>query len=94
VLGLDTATTPTLGESERIYLAGYLAALQAIPVQGQPVLPESAPLSDRAQAWVNGLLAGMYSRAAETPTAPADSGARVITVLWASQTGTAEELAT
>lgn len=94
VLGLDTATTPTLGESERIYLAGYLAALQAIPVQGQPVLPESAPLSDRARSWVNGLLAGMYSRATETPTAPADSGARAITVLWASQTGTAEELAT
>ncbi|WP_040722336.1 bifunctional nitrate reductase/sulfite reductase flavoprotein subunit alpha [Nocardia veterana] len=98
VLGLDNALAPTLSEAERIYLGGYLAALQSIPVRGQPVLPESAPLSERSRWWVDGLLAGMYSRAGATETNPASaqpSGtvARPVTVLWASQTGTAEELA-
>ncbi|NKY46492.1 molybdopterin-dependent oxidoreductase [Nocardia cerradoensis] len=114
MLGLDSASAPTLSEAERIYLGGYLAALQSLPVQGQPVLPESAPLSDRSRWWIDGLLAGMYSRAADSPpgadyppgadsppggtaaapsAAPAGPQRRPVTVLWASQTGTAEELA-
>ncbi|MCM6774925.1 bifunctional nitrate reductase/sulfite reductase flavoprotein subunit alpha [Nocardia sp. CDC159] len=93
MLGLDTATPPTLSESERIYLGGYLAALRSLPVREVPVLPESAPLSARTRLWVDGLLAGMYSRAGEMDTPATDSAARAITVLWASQTGTAEELA-
>ncbi|MGW0183787.1 flavodoxin domain-containing protein, partial [Nocardia sp. NPDC003345] len=90
-LGLDTAATPTLSETERIYLGGYLAALHSIPVAGQPVLPESAPLSSRSRVWVDGLLAGMYSRAAMNADTEPESPA--VTVLWASQTGTAEEFA-
>ncbi|MBO0854981.1 MAG: nitrate reductase, partial [Nocardia sp.] len=43
MLGLETGPAPTLSETERIYLGGYLAALQSLPVQGQPVLPEGAP---------------------------------------------------
>ncbi|MFF0489674.1 molybdopterin-dependent oxidoreductase [Nocardia sp. NPDC004068] len=94
VLGLDAASTPTLGEHERIYLSGYLAALQQLPVRGQPVLPDSAPLPERSRLWINGLLAGMYSRATEPDASPSESAAgEAITVLWASQTGTAEELA-
>ncbi|WP_454198541.1 molybdopterin-dependent oxidoreductase [Nocardia sp. Marseille-Q1738] len=95
VLGLDSGTAPTLSETERIYLSGYLAALQALPVTGQPVLPESAPMSAQSRLWVDGLLAGMYSRGTAVPvTAPsAGAAARAITVLWASQTGTAEEFA-
>ncbi len=95
VLGLDSGTAPTLSETERIYLSGYLAALQALPVTGQPMLPESAPMSAHTRLWVDGLLAGMYSRDTAVPvTAPsAGATARVITVLWASQTGTAEEFA-
>ncbi|MFC4375798.1 molybdopterin-dependent oxidoreductase [Nocardia halotolerans] len=97
LLGLDAGTAPTLSEAERIYLGGYLAALQSFPVVGQPVLPETAPLSTQSRLWVDGLLAGMYSRA--TTIAPASSGDAVpttapVTVLWASQTGNAEELAT
>ncbi|WP_063051698.1 bifunctional nitrate reductase/sulfite reductase flavoprotein subunit alpha [Nocardia arthritidis] len=94
-LGLDSGTAPTLSETERIYLSGYLAALQALPVTGQPVLPDSAPMSAHSRLWVDGLLAGMYSRGAAGP-APAGveaAAARAITVLWASQTGTAEEFA-
>ncbi|MEC3919537.1 molybdopterin-dependent oxidoreductase [Nocardia sp. CDC160] len=112
MLGLESATAPTLSEVERIYLGGYLAALQSLPVTGVPVLPPTAPISDRSRAWVDGLLSGMYSRAAQTvsPTiAPGPStdgvgfsgsdaanppaATRTVTVLWASQTGTAEDLA-
>ncbi|MEV5836471.1 bifunctional nitrate reductase/sulfite reductase flavoprotein subunit alpha [Nocardia sp. NPDC052112] len=98
MLGLDAGTAPTLSETERIYLAGYLSALQSIPVTGQPVLPESAPLAGNSRLWIDGLLAGMYSRSAATASAPAhdipdEPPARPITVLWASQTGTAEEFA-
>ncbi len=99
MLGLDSGPAPTLSETERIYLGGYLAALQSLPVRGQPILPESAPLSDRSRWWIDGLLAGMYSRSAgaATQAAPAAQSeapaGRPVTVLWASQTGTAEELA-
>ncbi|NUP27629.1 MAG: molybdopterin-dependent oxidoreductase, partial [Nocardia sp.] len=98
MLGLDTAATPTLSETERIYLGGYLAALQSLPVSGQPVLPSSAPFSERSRLWVDGLLAGMYARGTAADPAPADDPAqesrtRTVTVLWASQTGNAEDFA-
>ncbi len=90
VLGLET-TAPTLSETERIYFGGYLAALHSLPVRGQPVLPETAPLSPRIRLWLNGLLAGMYSR--DTAPEATEVARPAVTVLWASQTGTAEELA-
>ncbi|MFR9753324.1 molybdopterin-dependent oxidoreductase [Nocardia sp. 004] len=95
VLGLGNGTAPTLSETEQIYLSGYLTALQTLPVTGQPVLPESAPISAPGRLWVDGLLAGMYSRATTTPATAANTSdtTHTITVLWASQTGTAEELA-
>ncbi|WP_328388733.1 bifunctional nitrate reductase/sulfite reductase flavoprotein subunit alpha [Nocardia sp. NBC_00416] len=95
VLGLDTAATPTLSETERIYLGGYLAALQSLPVSGQPVLPVSAPLSEQSRLWVDGMLAGMYSRDPDPAAgaATSKSAERIVTVLWASQTGNAEEFA-
>lgn len=103
MLGLEGATAPTLSQTERIYLGGYLAALQSLPVTGQPVLPDTAPMSPGARVWIDGLLAGMYSRTAGTAshgtasdtatTEDADGATRTVTVLWASQTGTAEEFA-
>ncbi|SUA73620.1 Nitrate reductase [Nocardia otitidiscaviarum] len=99
MLGLEGATAPTLSETERVYLGGYLAALHSLPVTGQPVLPETAPISPAARMWVDGLLAGMYSRTAGIgldagpADAPAAAPPRTVTVLWASQTGTAEEFA-
>lgn len=92
LLGLDAAATPTLSETERIYLGGYLAALQSIPVTGQPVLPDSAPIAGASRVWIDGLLAGMYSRAAVAADGPVPA-AKPVTVLWASQTGNAEDLA-
>jgi sulfite reductase alpha subunit-like flavoprotein len=98
MLGLDTAAAPMLSDTERIYLGGYLAALDSLPVQGLPVLPESAPLARGSRLWIDGLLAGMYSRTAGATTpdakpAAAQAEPRPVLVLWASQTGTAEELA-
>ncbi|SNY81230.1 Sulfite reductase, alpha subunit (flavoprotein) [Nocardia amikacinitolerans] len=94
MLGLDTGVAPTLSDTEQIYLSGYLAALHSLPVVGQPVLPETAPLSTRSRLWIDGLLAGMYSRGALTAESPAPAAEeRPVTVLWASQTGNAEEFA-
>ncbi|RAJ41839.1 NADPH-dependent sulfite reductase flavoprotein alpha-component [Kitasatospora sp. SolWspMP-SS2h] len=93
VFGLDAAPPPVLAEGERRYLAGFLAA---IPTgrPGVPVLPADAPFDPGHAQWVNGALAGLYSRAAAPdPAAPA-APTRQLLVLWASQTGTAEEFAT
>ncbi|GAX56523.1 bifunctional reductase [Streptomyces olivochromogenes] len=70
-----------------------------------PVLPPGAPFDPGHALWVDGVLAGPFSRTA-APTAPslvpAQSGApaveptvptRRLVILWASQTGNAEEFA-
>ena len=60
-----------------------------------PLIPESAPFSAEQRAWLNGFFAGMFSRAsapgASTPTAPA--ALTPLTIIFGSQTGTAESLA-
>ena len=57
---------------------------------GIPFIPENAPFTPEQRAWLNGLLASMFS---EGPgPAPAPNGKR-IAVLYASQSGTAEGLA-
>ncbi|MFE1364188.1 molybdopterin-dependent oxidoreductase [Streptomyces anulatus] len=99
VLGPVDTAPPVLTETERRYLAGFLAGLGARP-EGTPVLPAGAPFAPDHALWVNGLLAGMYSRLAGTPEpglappagAPEEQG-RPVLVLWASQTGNAEEVA-
>lgn len=61
-----------------------------------PLIPESAPFTAEQRAWLNGFLAGAFSRgpAARTETAVAPSPAlRPLTILFGSQTGTAEGLA-
>ncbi|WP_371576228.1 molybdopterin-dependent oxidoreductase [Streptomyces sp. NBC_01314] len=93
-LGLEPAPPPVLSAQERQYLTGFLAGLGS-GVQGVPVLPVDAPFSPEHAMWVNGVLAGMYSRSAAPGPAPATAGpaGREVVVLWASQTGTAEEFA-
>ncbi|MER5945651.1 bifunctional nitrate reductase/sulfite reductase flavoprotein subunit alpha [Streptomyces sp. NPDC001904] len=87
--GLETAPPPVLSAQERQYLVGFLAGIPS-GTPGVPVLPSSAPFSAEHALWVNGVLAGMYSRAPE----PAASVSRQqIVVLWASQTGNAEDFA-
>jgi len=64
-----------------------------------PYIPESAPFTPEQRAWLNGFLAGLFSNAeggaASTPqlnAAPAKP-AEPLTILFGSQTGTAEGLA-
>ncbi|MEU1074277.1 MULTISPECIES: bifunctional nitrate reductase/sulfite reductase flavoprotein subunit alpha [unclassified Streptomyces] len=93
------APPPVLTEQERQYLAGFLAGLET-GAPGIPVLPPTAPFSEEHALWVNGVLAGMYSRTTpRTAPAPApvaqlpDPRGRDVLLLWASQTGNAEQLA-
>lgn len=100
-LGLEDFGPPVLGDDERRYLAGFLAGLGGGDVTGTPVLPPTAPLDGTSALWVDGLLAGMFSRAPQPSSRgaaharPAGEAApvRPLVVLWASQTGTSEEIA-
>ncbi len=56
-----------------------------------PCIPENAPFTPEQRAWLNGLLAGMFSRT--TQAAVETKQTRRIAVLYASQSGTAEGLA-
>lgn len=62
-----------------------------------PCLPESAPFTPTQRAYLNGFLAGLFSRTAPpavpAAAAPASPGLMALTVLYGSQTGTAEGLA-
>ncbi|MCX5001322.1 bifunctional nitrate reductase/sulfite reductase flavoprotein subunit alpha [Streptomyces sp. NBC_00638] len=93
--GLRPAPPPVLAEHERQYLIGFLAGIGS-GAPGVPVLPPGAPFSPEHALWVNGVLAGMYSRAEPGTPPPATAPAtpvREVVVLWASQTGNAEEFA-
>ncbi|MFG2096777.1 molybdopterin-dependent oxidoreductase [Streptomyces sp. NPDC048612] len=105
VFGLGETAPPVLAAHERRYLSGFLTGLDSGPAAGTPVLPAHAPFSPESALWVNGVLAGMFSRApaprqatapdpAEVPAGAAGAAsARTVLVLWASQTGNAEEVA-
>jgi sulfite reductase (NADPH) flavoprotein alpha-component len=56
-----------------------------------PYIPDNAPFTPEQRAWLNGLLAGMFSSAPQ-PTVEMKHSRRVA-VLYASQSGTAEGLA-
>jgi len=89
-LGLGDLTPPVLTGPARTYLAGFLAGVER-GAPGVPTLPGDAPFDTDSAAWINGMLAGAFSRGA-APAAPAEEG-RPLLVLWASQTGNAEEIA-
>ncbi|MGJ8640425.1 MAG: diflavin oxidoreductase [Opitutaceae bacterium] len=56
-----------------------------------PFIPETAPFNEDQRAWLNGYLAGLYSTdGASGGAAPA--AATPVTILFGSQTGTAETL--
>lgn len=87
---------PELSESEMLYLTGFFAgAEQGVP--GVPVLPASAPIGARARLWTDGLLAGQFSRLRSGAPAAEPLAQMAVEegplVLWASQTGYAEEVA-
>ncbi|MEU4269587.1 bifunctional nitrate reductase/sulfite reductase flavoprotein subunit alpha [Streptomyces sp. NPDC026092] len=104
LFGVSDLAPAALAEPERRYLSGFLSGLAVAPPDGGvPVLPPGAPLTADNALWADGLLAGIFSRTAASLTAvpapiPAQSGAsagptRRLVILWASQTGSAEEFA-
>jgi NADPH-dependent sulfite reductase flavoprotein alpha-component len=88
---LGLSGPPELNDTEKVYLSGFFTGIQH--AKGTPALPESAPVSALVRLWVNGALAG--SRGSSGPVSVIDAAAAVSgpLVLWASQTGTAEEYA-
>lgn len=84
---------PALNDTEKVYLSGFFSGIEHSA--GVPVLPASAPVSPPVRLWVDGALAGAHSVSApaaaiDVRPEPESSGPLV---LWASQTGTAEEFA-
>ncbi|MFC6010448.1 molybdopterin-dependent oxidoreductase [Nocardia lasii] len=101
VLGLGELAAPALSDADRAYLAGFLSGIDRLEAAVVPVLPTSPPLPPQAAAWVNGMLAGVFgphqrvTRPVESAPEPAAAEpaptARPLVVLWASQTGNAED---
>ncbi|HEX7764746.1 MAG TPA: molybdopterin dinucleotide binding domain-containing protein, partial [Cellvibrio sp.] len=101
-IGVVDAVAPNFSEAERTYLAGYISGLQASAtlISAVPALPADAPINPAHRTWVNGLLAGMFSRVLPLGVASVGVNALAATqvkpellLLWASQTGNAETLA-
>ncbi|MHC5351423.1 molybdopterin-dependent oxidoreductase [Metapseudomonas furukawaii] len=96
LVGVGTGTPPPLNERERTYMAGFVSGLRASPAGGVPSLPAHAPLGETTRIWLDGMLAGVFSRLDPLPPRadqPATADATPVTLLWASQTGTVESLA-
>ncbi|MFJ2439656.1 molybdopterin-dependent oxidoreductase [Streptomyces sp. NPDC087658] len=91
VFGITGTAPPVLTSEERRCLSGFLTGLAAGGA-GTPVLPEHAPFAPERALWVNGAPAGMFSRDGHPARTTAAPGREVV-VLWASQTGNAEEVA-
>ncbi|MDN5915041.1 MAG: molybdopterin-dependent oxidoreductase [Pseudonocardia sp.] len=91
-LGLDGPLgPPSFNETEAGYLRGFLWSLPAEDSPGVPVLPSSAPFDAAHRAWVDGMLAGRFSRAAGVTAVAEPEPSAPVVVAWASQTGNAEE---
>ncbi len=85
-----------LDTDEQLFLSGFLAGVRAHPPEDEvPTLPTVTPLAPGNRAWVDGVLAGIFSRAAKLTTSESERvpAGPMATVVWASQTGTAEEFA-
>jgi sulfite reductase (NADPH) flavoprotein alpha-component len=63
-----------------------------------PLIPDTAPFTPEQRAWLNGFLAGVLSRAAENSNLKSEipnsaAALQPLTIIFGSQTGTAEGLA-
>jgi sulfite reductase (NADPH) flavoprotein alpha-component len=71
--------------------------MQTMPPQTIPLIPETAPFTPDQRMWLNGFLAGLFSRGSVDPEAlrcvvPA-AALQPLTILFGSQSGTSELLA-
>lgn len=94
IVGRPSRPAAPLSTIEQRYIAGLLEGLGSEAGRracGTPTLPSQTPLSPETHAWLDGVLAGLFSRAEDSAVHPrADASARPAFLLWASQTGTAE----
>jgi sulfite reductase (NADPH) flavoprotein alpha-component len=91
LLQLPSVSAPSFSDTEKAYLAGFVGGLrstQAHDTDSVPVLPASAPFDAHHRLYVDGLLAGLYSRSrpsgntmtlpgASQPEATSASGVRI-----------------
>lgn len=105
-LNLEPPPPPVLSVAETSYLSGFISGLKTPGARGHlPVLPTSAPFAPATRLWLDGVFAGLLSRAdggtpdasagvagIDLPPAPA-AQQQSVAVLWASQTGNGEVLA-
>src|SRR5690606_27815927 len=93
-IGVTQVVAPEFSTSERDYLSGYISGLQASAklINAVPTIPLDAPIDATHRTWINGLLAGMFSRTF-TIGMPTQNSTPKLNLLWASQTGNAESLA-
>lgn len=95
-LGIAQTRAPELAQEEQQYLNGFISGLSmsARAITAVPALPADAPITPAKLLWVNGLLAGMFSRVLPLEVEQTTSNKKPeLLVLWASQTGNAETLA-
>ncbi|HQT46648.1 MAG TPA: flavodoxin domain-containing protein, partial [Acidocella sp.] len=105
-LRLEPLPPPVLSAAETTYLSGFISGLKTPGARGHvPVLPVAAPIAPATRLWLDGVFAGLLSRATEgAPDAPTGVTAgdlarahgaqqQSIALLWASQTGNSEALA-
>jgi NADPH-dependent sulfite reductase flavoprotein alpha-component len=91
-LGLPTPLAPpALTPDQTRYLEGFLWGLSRTPPPATPALPPSAPFDAGTRAWLNGMLAATYPGAGAAPGPAQEPDKEPVLVLWASQTGNAEE---
>ncbi|MFE3102261.1 molybdopterin-dependent oxidoreductase [Nocardia tengchongensis] len=113
-LGLADIGAPALTDLESAYLSGFLSGVRRTGDEDiVPALPVANPLRPNVTAWVDGMMAGLFTphaRAipaaqfeataptalltAEPPAPETSTPARPLMILWASQTGNAEDFAT
>lgn len=104
LLNLPAIEPPQLNEVEQAYMAGFISALRTTEgrqAAGVPTIPTAAPLSAHSRIWMDGVLAGLFSRSAAPapalgmPSLDSDRNLRPrpkVALLWASQTGNIESL--
>lgn len=116
MLGIESFENLSLERHEKLYLSGFISSLHessARALHGVPVLPPTAPIEPIKRYWLDGVLAGLFSRTylpeqIDAPSVlPSDAQHAVndtnslqdiksrpsVTIVWASQTGNAENAA-
>ena len=88
-VSLRPVASPTMSEHEKFYVAGFFSGLAEADADA-PVLPDTAPVSADVRRWIDGMLAARHSEPADDVKSPAKDRPLV---LWASQTGNAEDFA-